>query len=86
MRAAATRFLERTKLYILKGIEQNKLDRKKKKKKNKRIIYKLLNAEKGANELPAVERPRITPSRSSYSSGNILGNTERIAWQCDKFC
>lgn len=78
MRAAATRSLERTKLYVSKGIEQNKLD--KKKKRNKRIIYKLLNAEKGANELPAVERPRITPSRSSYSSGDILDNTERIAW------
>jgi len=44
------------------------------------MTYRLLNAEKAANELPAVERPRITPSRSSYSCGDILGNTERIAW------
>lgn len=29
MRAAATSFLERTKLYISKGIEQNKIDQKK---------------------------------------------------------
>lgn len=29
MRAAATSFLERTKLYIAKGIEQNKLDQRK---------------------------------------------------------
>lgn len=33
MRAAATRSLERTKLYISNGIEQNKLDTKKKKGK-----------------------------------------------------
>lgn len=81
MRAAATRSLERTKLYISKGIEQNKLGKKTNNQtKKKRVIYKLLNAQKGANELPAVERPRITPSRSSYSSSDILGNTERIAW------
>lgn len=35
--------------------------------------------QKSASELSAVERPRITLSRSSYSSGDILGNTERIA-------
>lgn len=46
MRAAATRSLERTKLYISNGIEQNKLDTKKKEGKGGVIIYQLLNAEK----------------------------------------
>lgn len=69
MRAAATRSLERTKLYISKGIEQNKLGKKNNNQtKKKRVIYKLLNAQKGANELPAVERPRITPSRSLHTA------------------
>lgn len=72
MRAAATTSLERTE--YLKG-DWTKQVRPEK----KRIVYNLMQ-KKGGYELSAVEGPRITPSRSSYSSGDMLGNAERIAW------